>query len=339
MDRLDTVEATGRGELGGVSESRGVRHFAVDNRAAAVWMTRMMLGAALMAAIGGCTANLADAVRERLPGGEYVPPEAAQKVGEVTGAAIDTQVMPKVVDHLGDVAFEIKLRTCKLSDSPTAKRTAERVSQRIIKAVEDTRYADTGRQFAWRVVVVENEEVNAMAFPGGKIIVNSGLMTFATRGGDAADAWVATAVAHEVTHAVARHATDAVKQALGDTLDLSGAGMRLSEHDLSPKQAAALLGAMGVPYEGAVLISFAREKESEADHIGLLLMARAGYDPRFALDFWKQQAEGTIASSHLQEFLSLHPTDAKRISQLRDWMPEAKAQLKASAEDGRLGSL
>jgi predicted Zn-dependent protease len=339
MDRLDTVGATGRGELGGVSESRGIRYFSLDKRSTprAFWAVRMTLGAALMVALGGCTANLADAVRERLPGGDHIPPEAAQKIGKAAGDTIDAKMMPKIVDHLGDVAFEIKLKTCKRSDSPTAKRTAEGVSQRIIKAVEDTPYADTGRQFAWRVEVVDDEDVNAMAFPGGKIIVNSGLVTFATAGGDAADAWVATALAHEVTHALARHATEAVKQALGDTLDLTGTGMRLTARDLSPKQAAALLGAMGVPYEGAVLISFAREKESEADHNGLLLMAHAGYDPGFALDFWQRRAGRTTASGLVPEFLSLHPTDAKRISQLRDWIPEAKAQMKATGEDGRLG--
>jgi metalloendopeptidase OMA1, mitochondrial len=341
MDRLDTIGIVRWGELGGVSEKTGIGNRVGDPRGrprARLWVTRLMMGAAVTAALGGCTAELADALRSRLPGGDRVPPEAARKIGKTAGDAVNSEVMPQIVDHLGDVAFQITLKTCKPSNSPTAKRAADRVSRLIIDAVGDSPYADTGRQFTWRVEVVEDESANAIAYPGGKIIINSGLLTFAAKhGGNAADAWVATALTHEVAHALRRHVTEAVEQALGDSLDLTGAGLQLSARDLNPKQTAALLGAMGVPYEGATLISFARDKESEADHIGLLLMARAGYDPHGALDFWQQQAKDRPHSA-TPEFLSLHPTDATRIDQLKDWMPEAAAQLKIPhAEDGRIG--
>ena len=171
-------------------------------------------------------------------------------------------------------------------------------------------------QYDWEFQLIEDEAANAFCMPGGKIVVFTGLMPIAET-----SEGLAVVVAHEVAHAVANHGGERMSQLLLAQLG----GMALSKAiEEKPEQTRALaMLAYGVGSQVAVLLPYSRQHESEADRIGLILMAKAGYDPRTALQFWQRmtaQSEGEPP-----EFLSTHPSHATRIEDIRTHMPEAVA--------------
>jgi len=172
------------------------------------------------------------------------------------------------------------------------------------------------RNYQWEFQLVEDEAVNAWCMPGGKIVVYSGLLPVAET-----EEGLAVVVAHEVAHALANHGGERMSQLLLANLG----GMALSkalEEKPEETQDLAML-AYGVGAQVAVLLPYSRQHESEADHIGLILMAKAGYDPRAAVSFWRRmsaQSEGEPP-----EFLSTHPSHSTRIEDINALMPEAVA--------------
>ncbi len=170
--------------------------------------------------------------------------------------------------------------------------------------------------YDWEFQLIEDEAANAFCMPGGKIVVFSGLMPLTET-----DEGLAVVVAHEVAHAVANHGGERMSQLLLAQLG----GMALSKAiEEKPEQTRNLaMLAYGVGSQVAVLLPYSRQHESEADRIGLLLMARAGYDPRQALQFWQRMA--AQSEGQPPEFLSTHPSHATRIEDIRSHMPEAVA--------------
>lgn len=166
--------------------------------------------------------------------------------------------------------------------------------------------------FQWRFVVIEAPKtVNAFCLPGGKVAVYTGLLPIAKDSNG-----LAVVLGHEIAHAIARHGAErmsqqAVVNAVGEAIGVAGG-----------QSAGLLLAAYGLGSELGVLLPYSRAQESEADHIGLILMAKAGYDPRNALDFWKRmEASGGRESA---EFLSTHPSHGTRETQIAQWLPEAE---------------
>lgn len=171
------------------------------------------------------------------------------------------------------------------------------------------------RDFEWRFVVIDKpKEVNAFCLPGGKVAVYTGILPVARD-----TAGLAVVMGHEIAHALARHGAERMSQGMLAQLggSLLGAGLGDSE---SGRMILAVYG-LGAQY--GILMPYSRTQESEADQIGLMLMARAGYDPREAIAFWQRMDQATSASGSPPEFLSTHPGHATRISQLNGWMPEA----------------
>ena len=176
----------------------------------------------------------------------------------------------------------------------------------------------------WEFVVFESQEANAFCLPGGKVGVYTGILPITKD-----EAGLATVLGHEIAHAVARHGGERMTTAM--VLQGGGqlVGATLSSADPLVQQASLL--AYGAVAKVGGELPHSRMQESEADHIGLTYMARAGYDPAAAVGFWQrfavfnQKQGGTTPS-----FLRTHPTDAKRIQQLLTWLPEAKAQFKAA---------
>lgn len=182
--------------------------------------------------------------------------------------------------------------------------------QRVAKRIEAVAARDKPA-FVWRVTLLRKNEANAYCLPGGKIVVYTGILPI-TRN----DAGLATVLGHEVAHATAEHAAE-----------------RIEREHLTKVAAAILAGGVAVTPAGYVRVTalleaadelpFSRSQESEADHIGLIYMARAGYDPHQALAFWKRMlraAKGTEPP----EFLSDHPSDAHRVERIQGWLPEAE---------------
>jgi predicted Zn-dependent protease len=196
--------------------------------------------------------------------------------------------------------------------------------QRVAKRIE----AVAGRDkpaFTWKVTLLRDNEANAYCLPGGKIVVYTGILPLT--GSDAA---LATVLGHEVAHATAEHSAERIER---EHLTKVAAAIIAGGVAFTPRQylrVVALLGAAGS-------LSFSRSQESEADHIGLVYMARAGYDPRQAVAFWKRMQRASRGKEP-PEFASDHPSDEHRIERIEKWLPEAEAAYTpAQSSSGRTG--
>ena len=186
--------------------------------------------------------------------------------------------------------------------------SVNRASARIVDA------AGLRQLYNWETVVVKSNAANAMVMPNGKIVVFTGLLSVAkTEGG------LAAVLGHEVAHVVARHQAERVSQVLLTQLTFAAADIALAASH--SRYRPAIGAALGLGAQFGVLLPFSRTHESEADHIGLLLMAKAGYDPAEASGFWQRmQATGR---SGPWEILSTHPSHSTRVAQIQEWLPEA----------------
>ncbi len=209
--------------------------------------------------------------------------------------------------------------------STDAQQTAliQRVGKRIQAAVEkyarDTNNSKQLDGYQWEFNLVESDEVNAWCMPGGKVVFYTGILPVCQD-----ENGIAVVMGHEVAHAVAKHGSERMSQGLIAQMG----GMALSEALKSePEQTQAIaMTAFGVGAQYGALLPFGRKQESEADHLGLIFMAMAGYDPHVAVPFWERMAAG--AGQKPPEFMSTHPSDETRIANLRSLMPEAMTYYK-----------
>jgi len=201
------------------------------------------------------------------------------------------------------------LKKSKLSTDPAATEQVRRVGRRIAEA--------TGRtDYQWEFSLIEDKQVNAFCLPGGKVAVYTGLLPIT-----ADDTRLAAVLGHEVSHAIARHGGERLSQGLLVQLGLTATQIALARKDpVVDRQVTALLGAGAAV---GLILPWSRAQESEADHLGLVFMAKAGYDPHAALDLWHRMAEAAKGRERPPEFLSTHPSEPTRIAQIEAWMPEA----------------
>jgi predicted Zn-dependent protease len=211
------------------------------------------------------------------------------------------------------------LKANKLSTNQQETEMVKRVGGRIEKAVEKY-FADQGlssklKGYSWEFNLVESDEVNAWCMPGGKVVVYTGILPV-TRD----EAGLAVVLGHEIAHAVAEHGNERMSQMLVTQLG----GLALSEAIKSkPEQTQQLwMTAFGVGAQLGVLLPYSRLQESEADHLGLIFMAMAGYDPNTAVAFWERMAKMNQGQAP-PEFLSTHPSDESRIKNIKSLIPEA----------------
>lgn len=208
--------------------------------------------------------------------------------------------------------FEAMKEQTPVSTNRAYNAQLQRVGARIRESVG---YDSPDAQ--WEFVVFEDDALNAFAMPGGKVGVNTGMMDFVR-----SDDELAVVIGHEIAHVMARHASERYSQALGASA--IGAGLGLAVKDQDPEVRSAVMAAYGIGAQVGLMLPYSRLHESEADYIGLLYSARAGYDPRVAIDFWQRMAEE--GGERPPEFLSTHPDPANRIDRLREIMPEAMAE-------------
>ncbi len=232
----------------------------------------------------------------------------------ITDVSIDparyAKLPDQVIDQLGVWAFQIWLKTVKISQNSKDQALVEMVAKKIIKA------AKTSDQFQWEVVLIENSKPDAICFPGGKIGVNTGLLDFTDRSED----WLAVTIGHEVVHVLARDAAERIDEELKGVLITAVTGDKLRKEGLSPEATAAVMTAMGVLWQGTVVFPFSRSDESQADKAGLILMARAGYNPAETITFWEEMKTRS-KGNQLPEFLSTHPHDETRIDNVKSFLP------------------
>jgi metalloendopeptidase OMA1, mitochondrial len=189
--------------------------------------------------------------------------------------------------------------------------------QRVAKRIEAVAAKDKP-DFVWRVTLLRKNEANAYCLPGGKIVVYTGILPLTK-----SDAGLATVLGHEVSHATAEHAAERIEH---QRLTRVALAIIAGGVAFTPGQYLGVQAALGA----ATGLRFSRKQESEADHIGLVYMARAGYDPRQAVAFW-QRMQRASKDKEPPEFLSDHPSDAHRVERVRGWLPEAEREYRAPA--------
>ena len=187
-----------------------------------------------------------------------------------------------------------------------------RVARRLTAVV-----SESGGNFDWQVSVIRSEQANAFCLPGGKIAVYTGILKYTQT-----DAGLAAVMGHEMAHAVARHGSQRILQNDVTQTVMTGASLSFSEMDWNQRRM--VLAALGAGAQFGVLLPFSRKHENEADELGLIYMARAGYDPAEAIAFWQRMAEA--GESQPPEFASTHPSHGTRIDHLRQLLPQVQAE-------------
>jgi len=168
---------------------------------------------------------------------------------------------------------------------------------------------------AWEFNVIDNEALNAWVMPGGKVVVYEGIVELAET-----DAELATVMSHEIAHVIAQHGNERMSQQLLAETGSTALSVALSNRPSATQNL--FKAAYGAGAQVGLLLPYSRLHESEADRIGLTLMALAGYDPRAAVDFWRKMAEAS-EGQRSPEFLSTHPAPGSRIENIQQHMPEA----------------
>lgn len=215
--------------------------------------------------------------------------------------------------QLGFKTFEQMKRKTPISRDRAQTAQLQRVGKRIA-AVAHLPHAK------WEFVLFDDKAANAFALPGGKVGVYTGLLPITKD-----EAGLATVIGHEVAHAVARHGAERMSQAL--LINVGGSALSAALGSSSQLTKDIAMQAYGLGSQLGVTLPYSRTQELEADHVGLLYMARAGYDPHEAIAFWRRfQAYGQEHGGKPPEFLSTHPMDSKRIAQLERLMPLALAE-------------
>jgi predicted Zn-dependent protease len=217
------------------------------------------------------------------------------------------------------------LKTNTVTSNDQQVQLVRGVGVRIQKAVE-TYFAQKGlsdalKDYKWEFNVVDSKEANAWCMPGGKVVVYTGILPITKT-----EAGLAVVMGHEIAHAVAEHGSERMSQEMLAQLG----GMALSQAlEKEPEKTKNLwLGAYGLGAQYGALLPFSRTHESEADHLGLVFMGMAGYDPNEAVSFWTRMSQASAGQAP-PEFMSTHPSDQTRISDIQKELPEAMKYYKA----------
>ena len=210
------------------------------------------------------------------------------------------------------------LKENKVSNDAKQSATIKKVGLKIQKAVEQ--YLATKNLsshldgYSWEYNLVDNEQANAWCMPGGKVVFYTGILPICKD-----EAGIATVMGHEIAHAIAEHGGERMSQGL--IVQLGGMGLQAALQNEPALTQQLALTAFGIGSQLGVTLPFSRLHESEADHMGLIFMAMAGYNPNAAVEFWQRMAaQGGAAPS---EFLSTHPSNQTRINDLKKLIPEA----------------
>ena len=249
------------------------------------------------------------------------------KTVPITGRQQSLMVSDGDVLSLSTQQYQEFMKTAKLSTNAANTAMVKRVGQNLATAV--TNYLNANgmaadvQNFKWTFNLVENKEANAWCMPGGLICVYEGILPLTQD-----EPSLAIVLGHEIAHAVARHSAEQmstqIKQQYGMQIGAAVlGGMGVGSNTSSIIQA---IAAQGFNFKN---LSYSRNHESEADHMGLIFAAMAGYDPQVAVAFWQRMA--AASNNQRSEFLSDHPSDATRIKQIQGWINSASATTKSAS--------
>jgi predicted Zn-dependent protease len=213
--------------------------------------------------------------------------------------------------------YDDYIKTAQKSTDKTATALVEKVGRNIANAVENY-FKATGQEkltegYSWEFNLVEDAQVNAFCMPGGKIVVYTGILPYTQD-----ETGLAVVLGHEVGHAIAKHSNERMSQQVA--LEYGGAAVGAALGKTSSTMQAIGTQVYGLGAQYGIMLPYNRKQELEADHLGLILMSIAGYDPNLAIPFWERMSQQGNAT---MELLSTHPSDSKRIAEITKNLPEA----------------
>jgi len=220
---------------------------------------------------------------------------------------------------LSETSYQTFMKTAVKSGKATENARVLRVGQKITAAVE-AYLAQKGLSaqingYTWSFNLVKDTSVNAFCMPGGQIVVYEGILPVTLN-----DGGLAVVLGHEIAHAVAKHSSERMSQQLLTNYGATTLGALMSKKSTTTQTIAQTVFGLGAQY--GVALPYSREQEYEADHLGLIFMAMAGYDPAQAISFWERMS--ALSKTSMPEFLSTHPSDSKRIANMKVVLPEAQ---------------
>ena len=236
----------------------------------------------------------------------------------ITGRKQLSIIPDSQINSMSFQQYEQVIAESKLSDDAEAVAMVKRVGQRIQLAVE-TYFRQEGMSshlngYAWEFNLIESDQVNAWCMPGGKVAFYTGILPICQD-----EDGVAVVMGHEIAHAIAEHGGERMSHQLA--MAMGGMALDQAMKNEPEKTRQLYMGAFAVGAHYGAMLPYSRKHESEADHMGLNMMAMAGYDPRKAPAFWERMAAAGGAAP--PEFMSTHPSDETRIRELNARMPEA----------------
>jgi predicted Zn-dependent protease len=237
----------------------------------------------------------------------------------ITGRKQLVLVSEYELDSLSRDSYQKIITESKLSGDKKKTELVKKVGTRIADSAEDF-LREKGKQekikyFSWEFNLIDDEVANAFAMPGGKVAVYSGILKYTQD-----EKGLAVVIAHEIGHVIANHGGERMSQMLLAQFGHDVLSKALNEKSQTTQEF--LMLAYGVTMNLGVVLPYSRLHEKEADRIGLVLMARAGYDPHAAVSFWERM-QNSRAGNELPEFLSTHPVAQTRINEIKDNLPEA----------------
>lgn len=237
----------------------------------------------------------------------------------ITGRKQNILVSDEQVLSLSNQEYSDYMKSAKLSTNAANTAMVKRVGQKLATAVEaylnNHGLAAETKQYSWDFNLVQDKSANAFCMPGGKIVVYEGLLPYTQN-----EASLAIVLGHEIAHAVAKHSAEQMSkqiknqygtQILGSVLNAAGVSS-------STTQLAQIIAQKGLQFRS---LKYSRDNETEADRMGLIFAAMAGYDPNVAVSFWQRMSQGN--NSNQSDMFSDHPSDAKRIAAIKQELPEA----------------
>ncbi|WP_293525975.1 M48 family metallopeptidase [Prevotella sp.] len=237
----------------------------------------------------------------------------------ITGRKQNILVSDEQVISLSNQEYSDYMKSAKLSTNAANTAMVKRVGQKLATAVEaylnNHGLAAETKQYSWEFNLVQDKSANAFCMPGGKIVVYEGLLPYTQN-----EASLAIVLGHEIAHAVAKHSAEQMSkqiknqygtQILGSVLNAAGVSS-------STTQLAQIIAQKGLQFRS---LKYSRDNETEADRMGLIFAAMAGYDPNVAVSFWQRMSQGN--NSNQSDMFSDHPSDAKRIAAIKQELPEA----------------
>ncbi len=238
----------------------------------------------------------------------------------ITGRQQLNLVPDSMINSMSFQSYRQFLAENKLSANNSQTQMVKTVGNRIKNAVQqyDAQYglATDLSRYRWEFNLIEGPEANAWAMPGGKVVVYTGLMPIARN-----QAGLATVIGHEIAHAIAKHGSERMTQSL--LFEMGGMALSKAVETRPVKTQQLFMKSYNIGATYGVMLPYSRTHEKEADHLGLIFMAMAGYDPHTAIDFWHRMATAKGSTNRPPEFLSTHPASRKRIENIENLIPEA----------------